>query len=142
MIYLINEESSTLTSNRCDSAKGTLTELNSLSSLPDGFKGTNFAAGIVLSQDGKHLYVANRLHNSIAQINVTGEGAMRWSDETWTRGDYPRTLTLSPDGKYIYAMNQRSDNITRFKVSAGSGKLTFVDNYVAVGSPSQMVITP
>ena len=116
--------------------------MHSLSSLPAGFKGTNFAAGIVLSKDGRHLYVANRLHNSIAQINVTGEGAMTWSDETWTRGDYPRTLTLSPDGKYIYAMNQRSDNITTFKVSPDSGKLTFVDSYVAVGSPSQMVIAP
>ncbi|THD48081.1 lactonase family protein, partial [Enterobacteriaceae bacterium ML5] len=142
VIFLINEEASTLTSYRFDAAKGTLTELHSLSSLPAGFKGTNFAAGIVLSKDGKHLYVANRLHNSIAQIAVTGEGAMTWSGETWTRGDYPRTLTLSPDGKYIYAMNQRSDNITTFKVSPDSGKLTFVDSYVAVGSPSQMVIAP
>ena len=142
VVFLINEEASTLTSYRFDASKGTLTELHSLSSLPAGFKGTNFAAGIVLSKDGKHLYVANRLHNSIAQIAVTGEGAMTWSGETWTRGDYPRTLTLSPDGKYIYAMNQRSDNITTFKVSPDSGKLTFVDSYVAVGSPSQMVIAP
>lgn len=67
---------------------------------------------------------------------------MKWIDETWTRGDYPRTLTLSPDGKYIYAMNQRSDNITTFKVSPDSGKLTFVDRYVAVASPSQLVIAP
>jgi len=142
VVFLINEEASTLTSYRFDTTQGTLTELHSLSSLPAGFKGTNFAAGIVLSKDGKHLYVANRLHNSIAQINVTGEGAMTWSDETWTRGDYPRTLTLSPDGKYIYAMNQRSDNITRFKISGENGKLSFVDDYVAVGSPSQLVIAP
>ncbi len=142
VVFLINEEASTLTSYRFDATNGTLNELHSLSSLPAGFKGTNFAAGIVLSKDGKYLYVANRLHNSIAQVSVTGEGAMKWSDETWTRGDYPRTLTLSPDGKYIYAMNQRSDNITTFKVSPDSGKLTFVDRYVAVASPSQLVIAP
>jgi len=142
VVFLINEEASTLTSYRFDSARGTLTQLHVLSSLPANFKGTNFAAGIVLSKDGKHLYVANRLHNSIAQINVTGEGAMTFGEETWTRGDYPRTINFSPDGKYIYAMNQRSDNITRFKISAGSGKLTFVDDYTAVGSPSQMVIVP
>jgi len=142
VVFLINEEASTLTSYRFDSAKGTLTQLHVLSSLPANFKGTNFAAGIVLSKDGHHLYVANRLHNSIAQINVTGEGAMTFAEEAWTRGDYPRTLTLSPDGKYIYAMNQRSDNITRFKIAAESGKLTFVDDYTPVGSPSQMVIVP
>lgn len=67
---------------------------------------------------------------------------MTFAEEAWTRGDYPRTLTLSPDGKYIYAMNQRSDNITRFKIAAESGKLTFVDDYTPVGSPSQMVIVP
>ncbi|XBS71993.1 lactonase family protein [Acerihabitans sp. KWT182] len=142
VVFLINEEASILTSYRFDSVKGTLTQLHSLSSLPGNFKGTNFAAGIVLSKDGRHLYVANRLHNSIAQINVTGDGAMAWGDEIWTRGDYPRTLTLSPDGKYIFAMNQRSDNITRFRVAGGSGKLSFVDDYVPVGSPSQMVIVP
>ncbi|WP_213990890.1 lactonase family protein [Sodalis sp. dw_96] len=142
VVFLINEEASVLTSYRFDKEKGTLTQLHSLSSLPANFKGTNFAAGIVLSQDGRRLYVANRLHNSISQINVTGEGVMTWGGETWTRGDYPRTLTMSPDGKYIFAMNQRSDNITRFRIAAGSGKLAFVDDYVPVGSPSQMVLVP
>lgn len=142
VVFLINEEASVLTSYHFDQAKGTLTQLHSLSTLPPNFKGTNFAAGIVLSKNGKHLYVANRLHNSIAQINVTGDGKMRRAGEIWTRGDYPRTLTLSTDGKFVYAMNQRSDNITRFKVESGSGKLIFVDDYTAVGSPSQMVMVP
>jgi len=142
VVFLVNEEASVLTSYHFDKATGTLTQLHSLSTLPPNFKGTNFAAGIVLSKDGKHLYVANRLHNSIAQITVTGSGEMRWADEFWTRGDYPRTLTLSADGKFVYALNQRSDNITRFKVESGSGKLIFVDDYTAVGSPSQMVMVP
>jgi 6-phosphogluconolactonase (cycloisomerase 2 family) len=142
VVFLINEEASVLTSYRFDRVKGTLTQLHTLSSLPANFKGTNFAAGIVLSKDGRHLYIANRLHNSIAQVDVTGAGAMTWVGETWTRGDYPRTLTLSPDGKYIFAMNQRSDNITRFSVAGNSGKISFVDDYAPVGSPSQMVIVP
>ena len=142
VVFLINEEASVLTSYHFDKSNGTLSQLHSLSTLPPNFKGTNFAAGIVLSKDGKHLYVANRLHNSIALINVTGSGEMHWAEEFWTRGDYPRTLTLSPDGKYVYAMNQRSDNITRFKVESSTGKLIFVDDYTAVGSPSQMVMVP
>ncbi|MBU9834907.1 hypothetical protein J1786_08785 [Rahnella sp. L72c] len=39
-------------------------------------------------------------------------------------------------------MNQRSDNITRFKASAESGTLSFVDSYVTVGSPSPRVMVP
>lgn len=142
VVFLVNEEASTLTSYRLDAVKGTLTQLQSLSTLPENYKGTSFASGLVLSKNGKHLYVANRLHNSIAQINVDAQGLMRWANETWTRGDYPRTLTLSQDGKYIYALNQRSDNITQFKVEEESGALVFVGGYTPVGSPSQMVIAP
>ncbi|MNV27213.1 6-phosphogluconolactonase [compost metagenome] len=141
-LLLVNEEASTLTSYRFDNQKGTLKQLHVISSLPADYKGTNFAAGLVLSEDGKNLYVANRLHNSIAQFSVGSGGELHSVAETWTRGDYPRSLTLSPDGRYLYAMNQRSDNITRFSVDKASGKLSFVEGYTPVGSPSQMVFLP
>lgn len=141
-VLLVNEEASTLTSYRFDNQKGTLKQLHVVSSLPADYKGTNFAAGVVLSEDGKNLYVANRLHNSIAQFSVGSGGELHSVAETWTRGDYPRSLTLSPDGRYLYAMNQRSDNVTRFSVDKASGKLSFVEGYTPVGSPSQMVFLP
>nr|WP_308530599.1 lactonase family protein [uncultured Serratia sp.] len=141
-LLLVNEEASTLTSYRFDNQKGTLKQLHVVSSLPADYKGTNFAAGLVLSEDVKNLYVANRLHNSIAQFSVGSGGELHLVAETWTRGDYPRSLTLSPDGRYLYAMNQRSDNVTRFSVDKASGKLSFVEGYTPVGSPSQMVFLP
>lgn len=141
-LLLVNEEASTLTSYRFDNQKGTLKQLHVISSLPADYKGTNFAAGLVLSEDGKNLYVANRLHNSISQFSVGSGGELHSVAETWTRGDYPRSLTLSPDGRYLYAMNQRSDNVTRFSVDKASGKLSFVEGYTPVGSPSQMVFLP
>lgn len=141
-LWLINEEASTLTHYQLDVNKGTLTEGESISSLPKGYKGTNFAAGLVLSLDGKQLYVANRLHNSIGHFSVTANGKLTRQDDIWTRGDYPRGVTLGNNGKYLYVMNQRSDNITRFSVAPESGKLTFVEDYSAAGSPSQMILTP
>ncbi|WP_199635714.1 lactonase family protein [Serratia sp. PAMC26656] len=141
-VLLVNEEASTLTSYRFDSQKGTLKQLHTVSSLPADYKGTNFASGLVLSEDGKNLYVANRLHNSIAQFSVGADGELKPVAEIWTRGDYPRSLTLSPDGHYLYAMNQRSDNVTRFSLDKVSGKLSFVEGYTPVGSPSQMVFLP
>ncbi|EPL9568250.1 lactonase family protein [Providencia rettgeri] len=139
-VWLVNEEASTLTQYHFDKQKGTLKEGHSTSTLPKNYKGTSFISGIVESKDGKQLYAANRLHNSIAHFNVNADGTLGDAVYTWTRGDYPRTLTLSPDGQYLYALNQRSDNITRFKIAPNTGELTFVDEYVAVGAPSQMVI--
>lgn len=140
-LILINEEASTLTRYSLNE-KGTLSEKQTISSLPENYKGTSFASGLVLSKDGKNLYVANRLHNSIAHVAIEANGQMKPVSYTWTRGDYPRTLTLDEQGTYLYATNQRSDNITRFRVDPNSGELHFVDDYTPVGSPSQMVFLP
>lgn len=139
-LWLINEEASTLTYYALDSVSGTLKEGKTVSALPDGYKGTSFAAGLALSHDGKQLYVANRLHNSVAHFTVQPDGTLKHQDDVWTRGDYPRSLTLDKQGRWLYVMNQRSDNITRFRITAG-GKLSFAPDYTPVGSPSQMVIT-
>lgn len=140
-LWLINEESSTLTHYRLDRATGRLQEGKSVSTLPKTYQGTSFAAGLAISADGKQLYVANRLHNSIAHFTVMDDGSLIHNDNIWTRGDYPRSVTLDSQGRWLYVMNQRSDNITRFSVSPESGKLTFVPEYTPVGSPSQMVIS-
>lgn len=139
-LWLINEESSTLTWYALDQDTGTLKEGKTISSLPKEYKGTSFAAGLALSADGQQLYVANRLHNSIAHFRVTAEGTLVHQEDVWTRGDYPRSLTLDKQGRWLYVMNQRSDNITRFRV-APDGKLSFEPDYTPVGSPSQMVIS-
>jgi len=141
-LYLINEEASTLTHYLFNANTGTLSEEATVSVLPAGYKGTSFAAGLVIDKQGKNLYVANRLHNSIAHFAIATNGTLSHQDDVWTRGDYTRTLTLSPDGKTLYALNQRSDNITRFHVDAASGALSFSDDYTAVGAPSQLVLTP
>ena len=140
-LWLINEEASTLTFYHLDKQSGLLREGKTVSALPKEYKGTSFAAGLVLSQDGKQLYVANRLHNRIAHFTVMADGSLKHQDDIWTRGDYPRTLTLDKQGHWLYVMNQRSDNITRFSVAPKDGKLTFSPDYTPVGSPSQMVIS-
>lgn len=140
-LWLINEEASTLTFYHIDKQSGLLREGKTVSALPQGYKGTSFAAGLVLSRDGKQLYVANRLHNSIAHFTVLDDGSLSHQDDIWTRGDYPRTLTLDSQGQWLYVMNQRSDNITRFRVAPKDGRLTFSADYTPVGSPSQMVIS-
>ncbi|EPC5062862.1 lactonase family protein [Klebsiella oxytoca] len=140
-LWLINEEASTLTFYHLDKQSGLLREGKTVSALPEAYKGTSFAAGLVLSRDGKQLYVANRLHNSIGHFTVLADGSLRHQDDIWTRGDYPRTLTLDSQGQWLYVMNQHSDNITRFRVAPQDGRLTFSPDYTPVGSPSQMVIS-
>ena len=113
-----------------------------ISALPADYQGTSFASGLALSKNGDTLYVANRLHNSIAQFSVGAGGELKPVAETWTRGDYPRSLALSPDGRYLYALNQRSDNVTRFSVNPTDGKLQRCGRLSADRQPSQMAFLP
>lgn len=138
-IYSLQEEASTVAWFDYDATLGRLTLRQTLSSLPPGFAGTSFGSGITVSPDGRFVYAANRLHDSIACFAIAENGALTLLDTEWTRGDYPRVLCFDPTGNFLYSCNQRSDAVTTFRVDRKTGRLTFTGNYAAVGSPTAMV---
>jgi 6-phosphogluconolactonase (cycloisomerase 2 family) len=138
-LYSLQEEASTVVTFDYDAANGRLTAKQTLSTLPRGFAGTNFTSGIVVSPDARFVYVANRLHDSIAWFSIAGDGTLARVGEEWTRGDYPRSFTFDPTGRFLFSCNQRSDAIASFRVDPKSGRLTFTGHYTPVGSPSHLV---
>jgi 6-phosphogluconolactonase (cycloisomerase 2 family) len=136
--YTLQEESSTLVACAYDSARGTLKPIQTISTLPKDFAGTNFTSEIALSPDGRFIYVANRLHDSIAWFSIGSNGKLTWAGEEWTRGDYPRSFTIDPSGNFVYSCNQRSDAIACFKRDKKTGELGFTGQYTAVGTPAIM----
>jgi 6-phosphogluconolactonase (cycloisomerase 2 family) len=137
--YSLQEEASTVVAFDYDAASGRLSAKQTISTLPRGFAGTNFTSGIVVSPDARFVYVANRLHDSIARLSIGGDGTLTWAGEEWTRGDYPRSFTFDPTGRFLFSCNQRSDAIACFRVDAKSGGLTFTGHYTPVGSPAHLV---
>jgi len=138
-VYSIQEEASTIIRFDWDAARGTLTARQTVSSLPAGFKGTDYPSEVMVSTDGKFVYGGNRLHDSIAVFSVGSNGDLTFASEEWTRGDYPRSFNFDPTGRYLYSCNQRADHITVFRVDSGTGRLSFTGQYVAVGTPSSIV---
>ena len=138
-LYSLQEEASTVVTFDYDAANGRLSAQQTISTLPRGFAGTNFTSGIVVSPDARFVYVANRLHDSIAWLSIGGDGTLTWAGEEWTRGDYPRSFTIDPTGRFLFSCNQRSDAITSFRIDARSGGLTFTGQYTPVGSPAHLV---
>ena len=65
LAFLINELNSTMTSYAYDAAKGTLTEIQTLSTLPKDFAGHSTCAEVQIHPTGKFLYGSNRGHDSI-----------------------------------------------------------------------------
>ncbi|HEY1578418.1 MAG TPA: lactonase family protein [Terracidiphilus sp.] len=139
--YSIQEEASTIAAFHYDAQTGALAHLQTISTLPAGYAGTNYCSEIVITPNGRFLYGANRLHDSIASFAIGPDGTLRHLDDTPTEGDYPRHLALAPGGRFLYACNQRSDVITSFRIGATDGRLTFTGKYQAVGSPTCIVFT-
>lgn len=137
--YSVQEESSTVVLFDYDAVRGRLTARQTVSTLPPGFAGTNFTSEIMTSPDGRFVYAANRLHDSIAWFSVDANGALRLEGEEWTRGDYPRSCNIDPSGRFLYSCNQRADAITTFRINRETGGLSFTGDYHPVGTPSMII---
>ncbi len=138
-LYSLQEEASTLVTFDYDSARGRLTAKQTISTLPAGFAGTNFTSEVRVSPDGRFVYAANRLHDSIAWFSVGETGRLTFAGEEWTRGDYPRSFTIGPHGNFLYSCNQRSDAIATFRVARKTGGLTFTGQYTPIGTPAIII---
>jgi len=139
--YSIQEEASTVAFFEYDAQTGSLAHRQTVSALPEGYAGTSFCSEIVIAADGRFLYAANRLHDSIGTFTIGPDGMLRNVDDTPTQGDYPRHIALGPGGRFLYACNQRSDVITSFRVGEGNGRLTFTGKYQALGTPTCIVFS-
>ena len=138
-LYSLQEEASTMMVFDYDAASGQLSPKQTLSTLPHGFAGTNFTSEVVVAQDGRFVYAANRLHDSIAYFAVSPSGTLTLAGEEWTRGDYPRSFTIDPTGNFLFSCNQRGDAIAAFRVNRKTGALTFTGQYTRVGTPAIVV---
>lgn len=135
-VYAINELNSTVTVYRYDPAKGTLTELQTVSTLPEGFRDTNTTAEVQVHPSGRFLYGSNRGHDSIAIFAIDGEsGKLSLVGHQPTQGRTPRNFGIDPTGTYLLAANQDSDNIVVFKIDAQTGKLEATGRSVKVPAP-------
>src|SRR5438067_2465502 len=101
-LYSIQEEGSTIVLFDYDAVAGRLASRQTISTLPAGFAGSNFCSAILVSADGKFVYCANRLHDSIACFAIVDNGSLRYVDVEWTRGDYPRVISFDPTGNFLY----------------------------------------
>jgi len=137
--YSLNEEASTLAFMTYDASNGVLHPQAEIPTLPPEFVGTNFTSEVIVSHDGRFVYAANRLHDTIAIFSIDKTGVPTLIDEEWTRGDYPRHCNIDPTGNFLYSCNQRSDAITTFRVDGDGRHLKFTGQYTPVGSPAIII---
>ena len=120
--YVINELSSTLIVYRYDSEAGSLEELQTISTLPEGFEGENLCADLHIY--GRYLYASNRKHDSIAWFLIDeATGRLTYEGEIASGGKEPRGFAIDPSGSFLLAAHEKSDNVVVFQIDPPTGKL-------------------
>ncbi len=134
--YVINELLSTVTAMSYDSAKGTLTKIQTISTLPADFKDFNTTAEVHIHPSGKFLYGSNRGHDSIAIFAIDEKsGKLTPIGCEPSGGKWPRNFCIDPTGQFILAANQNSDNVVVFRIDQNTGKLKPTGAQITVSSP-------
>ena len=102
----------------------TYENIQTVSTLPDGYKGENTAADIHFSRDGRFLYVSNRGMDSIALYEADcTDGVLKAKGHFGAFGRCPRNFCVTPDNGYLLIANQESGNIVLCKRNADTGEL-------------------
>lgn len=123
--FVINEIGSTLTSLAWDAERGTLREIQTISTLPADFTGTSHCADVHVAPSGKFVYGSNRGHDSIAIFAIdAATGQLSYVGHESTRGRTPRNFAVDPTGTLLLAANQNTDTIVPFRVDPQTGKLS------------------
>ncbi|MGC2046525.1 MAG: beta-propeller fold lactonase family protein, partial [Pseudolabrys sp.] len=132
-----------------DAGKGTLTLIDSISSVPaeaglawgvaqapvggtpapaaaaapKDEKPKVWAADIQITPNGKFLYTTERTTNKIALFTVAPDtGKLAYVTNFPTEAQ-PRGIRIDPNGQYLVASGEKSDRISVYKIDQSTGKL-------------------
>lgn len=136
VLYSVNELGNSVTVFSFDAASGGAKELQTISTLPSDFKGTNTTAEIRVHPSGLYVYASNRGHDSVAVFAVDEKsGRLSAKGQTQTGGSTPRNFNVDPSGKYLLAAHQKSDSVVTFTIDGKTGALKQVGEPLSVPMP-------
>jgi len=141
LVYFSNEQGSSVNVYRLDAARGTLSAIQTISTLPEGHAGRNTCSQIQIAPSGKFLYVPNRGHNSIAGFSVDASTGRLTAIGQVPTETVPSAFSLDPAGKFVFAAGSESGRVASYRVHANTGQLTSLDIYPVGKRPMGVLIT-
>ena len=102
--------------------KGTLTELQTLPTLPADFHAYSSCAEVQIAPSGKFLYGSNRGHDILVIYAIDAKkGTLTLVGHESTRGRIPRNFEIHPSGEFLAAANQDTNNVIMFRIDQKTG---------------------
>ena len=134
--YVISELQSTVTVCRYLAHQGTFEVLQTISTLPDDFKGQNLGGEIMIAPCGRFVYASNRGHDSLAIFAVDPDtGRLSVVGHESTQGVAPRAFIIDPSSSMLLVANQDTDTVVTFWIDQDCGTLQATGHVAAVPTP-------
>jgi 6-phosphogluconolactonase len=142
-LYVINELQSTVVTYSYNVETGGLRELQTISTLPQVFRGNSTAAEIEIHPSGNFLFASNRGDDSVAVFAINSStGALTLVDIVPSGGKTPRNFAIDPTGSWLIVANQDSDNVVVFRIDRKTGRLNSTEETAKVPSPTCLKFVP
>ena len=139
-VYVINELANSVTMFGYDTESGTLTEQQTISTLPKDFDGKSYCADLKITPNGRFLYGTNRGHDSIAAYRLADDGRLTLIGIEPSLGKGPQNLAIV--GDLLLCANLPGNNVAVFRINPETGGLTSVGKPVEMPSPSCIMVLP
>jgi 6-phosphogluconolactonase len=155
-VYVLTELSGHVIHYSLDAARGTLTEVESIATVPvdaglapgiapppppafnakaptpapaDDGKPKVWAADLGITPNGKFLYTTERTTSKIALFDVApGTGNLSYVTNISTE-EQPRGIRIDAAGKFLIASGEKSDKLSIYAIDPETGKLTEISRY-------------
>jgi len=139
-VYVLNELTAEVQVFNWDDGRGQLTAMQSLRLSSDGFKGAASASEIMVSRDGRTVYVGDRGENTLVVYRVSPEtGALAFAQRLPSGGAGPWAFDLHPSGRWLLVANFRDNRLNLFSVDPATGQLA--DTGRSIESPSPVSVS-
>ncbi|MBS0206034.1 MAG: lactonase family protein [Planctomycetes bacterium] len=141
-VYVINELKNSVSLFDYATESGTLTERQTISTLPADFAGTSHCADLKITPNGKFLYGTNRGHDSIAAYRIGDDGTLTLIGITPSLGKGPQNLLIAGNGTLLLCANLPGNNIAVFQMDGSTGELKAVGAPIQQSSPACIRLLP
>jgi 6-phosphogluconolactonase len=117
-------------------ASGALTEIQTITTLPNGFDGSNSCAEVRVHPSGKFVYGSNRGHDSIVVYRVDpARGTLTFVEHERADIKTPRNFNIDPTGRFCLVANQGGDSVVVFRIDQKTGALEPTGHKVSIVRP-------
>jgi 6-phosphogluconolactonase len=139
--YCVLELSSEIAALRWDAQAGSLTTLQTVGLIPEGYTGkTPHASEIALDRAGKFVYAADRFDDVLVSFKVdAATGKLTKLGSSKYGGKTPRHIALDPTEQWMLVANQDSDNISIVKRDKKTGLLAETGKVFPIVKPQCLV---